>query len=104
VDSALVRIRAFKDPDIYVPTAFTPNNDGRNDLFKVFPVGFILEELKIFDRWGNVLFVTSDQNKGWDGKYKGETLASGSFVWVAKGKNKKTGAPVIKKGTITLIR
>lgn len=103
-DSAKVRIRAFKDPDIYVPTAFTPNNDGRNDLFKVFPVGFYLEELRIFDRWGNLLFVTRDYNKGWDGKYKGEVLATGTFVWTASGKNKKTGQPVFKKGQVSLIR
>lgn len=103
-DSAKVRIRAFKDPDIYVPTAFTPNNDGKNDLFKVFPVGFILQELKIYDRWGNVLFITNDHNKGWDGKYKGETMATGTFVWTASGINKKTGKPVYKKGNITLIR
>lgn len=103
-DSAKVKIRAFKDPDIYVPSAFTPNNDGRNDLFKVFPVGFLLEELKIFDRWGNVVFVTNDYTKGWDGRFKGEIPASGVYVWVAHGRNKKTGAPVTKKGTVTLIR
>lgn len=103
-DSAKVRIRAFKDPDIYVPTAFTPNNDGRNDLFKVFPVGFTLQELKIFDRWGNVVFVTSDPNKGWDGSNKGVVLGTGTFVWTATGINKKTGKTVFKKGNITLIR
>lgn len=104
VDSAKVRIRAFKDPDIYVPTAFTPNNDGKNDLFKVFPVGFTLQELKIYDRWGNVLFFTSDYTKGWDGKYKGETLATGTFVWTASGTNIKTSKRVYKKGVVTLIR
>ena len=103
-DSARVKIRAFKDPDIYVPTAFTPNNDGLNDLFKVYPVGFFLKDLKIYDRWGGLLFMTTDPAKGWDGKNKGEVLAAGTFVWVATGTNKKTGAPVFKKGQITLIR
>ncbi len=43
-DSAIVKIRAFADADIYVPTAFSPNNDGLNDLFRIYPVGFILKE------------------------------------------------------------
>jgi gliding motility-associated-like protein len=103
-DSTDVRIKAFKDADIYVPTAFTPNNDGLNDLFKVFPVSFSLSELKIFDRWGNTVFATKDYTKGWDGKRNGIDLGTGVYVWVASGKNLKTGATVSKKGTITLIR
>jgi gliding motility-associated-like protein len=103
-DSAKVRVRAFKDPDLYVPTAFTPNSDGLNDLFKVVPVGFTLTELKIFDRWGNLMFMTRDETKGWDGTYKGQPLNTATFIWVAAGKNKKTGAMVTKKGQITLIR
>jgi gliding motility-associated-like protein len=103
-DSATVKIRAFKDPDIYVPTAFTPNSDGLNDLFRVVPVGFILTELKIFDRWGNIVFVTRDETKGWDGTFRGQPLATGTFIWVATGKNKKTASIVNKKGQITLIR
>jgi len=103
-DSALVHIRTFKDPDIYVPTAFTPNNDGLNDLFRVTPVGFLLDELKIFDRWGNVVFQTRDSNRGWNGTLNGQPLATGTFVWMAKGRNKKSGAIVTKKGQITLIR
>jgi gliding motility-associated-like protein len=103
-DSIQVKLRGFKDPDIYVPTAFTPNGDGKNDLFKVFPVGFVLEDLKIYDRWGNIIFATKDANKGWDGKFKGEVLGTGTFVWVAYGHNIKTGKPVMKKGNITLLR
>lgn len=104
IDSAHVRLRAFRDPDLYVPTAFTPNNDGLNDVFRVMPVGFLMEELKIFDRWGTLVFATKDYTQGWDGKYKGTILASGTFVWIAYGKNKKTGTAVTKKGQVTLIR
>jgi gliding motility-associated-like protein len=104
IDSAIVHIRAFRDPDIYAPSAFTPNNDGLNDVFRVFPVGFILKELKVYDRWGNIVFVTNDETKGWDGKLKGQPQATATFVWTASGKNKKTGASVTKKGQVTLIR
>jgi len=103
-DSTKVHIRAFKDADIYVPTAFTPNNDGLNDIFRVFPISFSLTELKIFDRWGNIVFATSDYTRGWDGKRNGIDVASGVYVWMASGKNIKTGAIVLKKGTITIIR
>lgn len=104
VDFDSVKIRTFKEPDIYVPNAFTPNGDGKNDLFYVFPVGFSLDYLKIFDRWGNLVFVTADYTKGWDGTFNGKQLNSAAFVWVATGKNKKTDQPVIKKGSIMLIR
>ena len=104
VDYDSVRVRAFKDADIYVPTAFTPNSDGKNDLFKVYPVGFDMGYLEIYDRWGNKIFSTTDYTRGWNGTYKGITLNTGTFVWILKGKNKKTGETIIKKGTVTLIR
>jgi gliding motility-associated-like protein len=104
VDFDSVKIRTFKEPDIYVPNAFTPNGDGKNDLFYVFPVGFGLDYLKIFDRWGNLVFATANHTKGWDGTFNGQQLNSGAFVWIATGKNKKTNQPVVKKGTIMLIR
>jgi gliding motility-associated-like protein len=104
VDYDSVLIKVFKDPDIYVPTAFTPNGDGRNDLFYVYPVGFTLDKLQIFDRWGNLIFITSDPNHGWDGTFNGRRLNAGTFVWIATGKNKKSGHPALKKGTVTLVR
>lgn len=103
-DSAVVKIRAFKDADLYVPTAFTPNSDGRNDVFRVFAVGIRLRGLSIFDRWGNLVYSTSDAGRGWDGRRHGVPAASGSFVWVVTGMNAKTGKPVQKKGTFTLVR
>ena len=103
-DSAFVKIRTFAEADIFVPTAFTPNNDGLNDLLRIYPVGFIVKEWKIFDRWGHLVFLTNNQYKGWDGKLNGQPLASGTFVWMIYGTNKKSGATVIKKGQVTLIK
>lgn len=103
-DSAIVKIRAFAEADIYVPTAFSPNNDGLNDQFRIYPVGFLVKEWKIFDRWGNLVFSSNDPQKGWNGKLNGQPLASGSFVWMIYGTNKKTGKPLIKKGQVTLIK
>jgi gliding motility-associated-like protein len=88
---------------VYVPTAFTPNRDGKNDQLKVLVQGiFYLEEFKIFDSWGNLIFMTSDITKGWDGTYKGNSIRSGTYVWMLKGTDLQ-GNRVIKKGTVTLI-
>jgi gliding motility-associated-like protein len=104
VDIDSVKIRTFKEPDIYVPNAFSPNGDGRNDVFYVYAVGFSLNYLKIFDRWGNIVFSTPSPAKGWDGNFNGKPVDPGVFVWIATGKNKKTNQAVTKKGTILLIR
>ena len=99
-----VTIKAFKGPDIYVPTAFTPNYDGQNDVFTPIPVGIKkIEYFHIFDRWGNLVFSTTELRKGWDGKYKQLDANSGVYVWVVKAVA-DNGKIISKKGTVTLIR
>src|SRR5690606_6725732 len=64
VDTQLVRV--FKQDDIHVPKAFTPNGDGKNDVLKPILVGVReLSYFRIYNRWGNLLFETRDANKGW---------------------------------------
>ncbi len=91
------------EPYIYVPNAFTPNNDGKNDILYVY--GNIIDDLyfAIYDRWGELIFVTTDINKGWDGTYKGKPEDPAVFVYYLRATciNKQT---FIKKGNITLIR
>ncbi|KAA3638958.1 MAG: hypothetical protein DWQ02_04390 [Bacteroidetes bacterium] len=68
----------------YVPNVFSPNNDGVNDYFQVFskPDVNILEfELRVFDRWGEQLFVTNDVDGKWDGVFKNVRLQPAVFVW-----------------------
>ena len=90
---------------VYVPTAFTPNNDGLNDIFRVSGADVITEfNLKIFNRWGEVIFETTDKTKGWDGKLKGELLTTGTFVYLLKYKELNTDKPAMQKGTFVLIR
>ena len=92
-----------REPYIYVPNAFTPNNDGNND--KLFVQSDVVENLyfAIYDRWGEILFETQDINIGWDGTYKGEKCEPAVFVYYLKATciDKKE---FIKKGNITLIR
>jgi gliding motility-associated-like protein len=89
--------------EMYVPNAFTPNNDGVNDVLYVR--GICLQSLTfmVFNRWGEKVFETNDQKHGWDGTYKGEELNTGVFVYRLEGKT-YDGKGFSSKGNITLIR
>jgi gliding motility-associated-like protein len=99
-----VRLRVYKGPELYVPTGFTPNGDGKNDTFFPFPVGVkSIKYFRVFNRWGQMLFSTSTLNHGWDGKFGGIEQGSGVYVWMVEGLTLDNRA-ITKKGTITLIR
>jgi gliding motility-associated-like protein len=105
-DSAMVRVNIFSTlPEIYVPTAFTPNGDGHNDYFKVVAPG--IERIKLFrvyNRWGQLVYDSPVTHiTGWDGSYNGKPLASDTFVWVVQAID-YTGQVHFKKGTVTLVR
>jgi gliding motility-associated-like protein len=83
VDSVRVEVRELNcdEPDIFVPNAFSPNGDDNNDVLFVRST-FITEiEFKIFDRWGELVFETTDINEGWDGTYKGKVVDPAVFVY-----------------------
>ncbi|MCB0562339.1 MAG: gliding motility-associated C-terminal domain-containing protein, partial [Phaeodactylibacter sp.] len=68
-----------------VPNAFSPNDDGRNDLFLPYfdPNYSILDfELKVFDRWGGLVFASEDPKEGWNGKIKGQKADTALFVYL----------------------
>jgi gliding motility-associated-like protein len=104
-EMATVMVKIFKTaPRVFVPTAFTPNGDGRNDVVRPIAVGLTnLEYFRIFNRWGQLVFETTVNGKGWNGKLKGTDQGSGSYVWIVKGKD-FTGKTVFEKGMVTLIR
>ena len=97
-------VRVYKGPDIYVPTGFTPNGDGRNDNFTPFPVGIkSYKYFRVFNRWGQVIFSTTKLHDGWDGKIGGREQQSGVYVWMIEGLTKDDKV-ITKKGTVSLIR
>ena len=104
-DSAFVRVKVFKsNPYVFVPTAFTPNNDGKNDVVRPIAVG--IQQIKyfsIYNRWGQMVFTTSENGRGWDGKIAGRFQNTGVFVWMVSAID-YTGKPIFLKGTVTLIR
>jgi gliding motility-associated-like protein len=88
---------------LVMPNAFTPNNDGRNDVFRI-PAGVLInvQEFSIFDRWGNRVFTTKDSGKGWDGTFNGKPANAGVYVYVIKGV--AFNGAVLKKGEVVLVR
>lgn len=93
---------------IYIPNAFTPNNDGTNDVFTIYGYGFVKYHLKVFNRWGELMFESTDQNIGWDGKYRGKDMNPGVYVYYADIEFITGIAPAEyikqRKGSVTLIR
>ena len=89
--------------EVVLPTAFTPNGDGRNDCFGVRALGNLTDlRFSIFNRWGQVVFSTTDASQCWDGTFKGQPQPAGTFVYKVQA-NALCG-PVNTKGTIILIR
>lgn len=97
-----VNIRVV-DCVILFPNAFTPNGDGRNDLFKILNA-FNLKDysLMIFNRWGQMVYSTTDFTQGWNGEIKGQPQNPDTFVYYCR--YTKDGKPIFTKGSFVLIR
>ena len=100
-----VRIVVFKTPpQIFVPSAFTPNGDGWNDVIRPITVGIKkLIYFNIYNRWGKLLFTTNEMEKGWDGKVNGTEQTSATFVYTVQGVDYQ-GKVITQKGTVVLIK
>jgi gliding motility-associated-like protein len=104
-DSATVGVKIFKTaPSIFVPTGFTPNGDGRNDRARPIAVGIrSIDYFRIYNRWGQLVFETTRNGAGWDGRINGKDQGTNVYVWVVKATD-YNGRPYFNKGTLTLIR
>lgn len=106
-DKTTVHVEAYSagciDKDVFVPNTFTPNSDGQNDIFIVR--GLKVQEIyfAVYNRWGEMVFETTDKTKGWDGIYKGRPADVGVFGWYLKVKC-FNGEETFRKGNVTLIR
>ncbi len=97
-----------QDETIFIPNAFSPNDDGTNDLFKIFsefPVFYL--EIFIFDRWGNQVFYSNDPDFQWNGKFKDQLLNPGVYAYKTQigfiGKDSRTYL-IERTGTISLVQ
>ncbi|HEX5024284.1 MAG TPA: PKD domain-containing protein [Agriterribacter sp.] len=102
--SDTIFIKAYKGPEFYVPNAFTPNGDNKNDIFRFTAVGMsAIYYFKIFNRYGQLMYSSTDPSKGWDGTFNGTAQTTGSYVWMIEGKD-YLGNMVTKNGAVTLIK
>ena len=104
-DTAETRIQVLYNCYITVPTAFTPNGDGLNDF--LYPLNAYKAdnlEFRIYNRYGQMVFETTNWTKKWDGKIDGKPQASGTYVWMLSYKDRDTDKNIFLKGTSVLIR
>jgi len=104
-DSAFVKVTVFKTiPYVFVPSAFTPNNDGLNDVIRPIAVGIQkINYFSVYNRWGQLVFTTTVNGKGWDGRINGTLQGTNVFVWHVSALD-YLGKQLFLKGTVTLIR
>ena len=94
----------LNDWDIFIPNTFTPNKDGVNDIF--MPVGYGIDEIEmfIFDRWGELIFNTTDKDKGWDGTLKNVLCKTDVYIYKLNIKPMGRNGTEERTGHINLIR
>jgi len=99
-----VSIIVFKGSAVYVPTGFTPNSDGKNDLLRGLYVGIKkVHYFRIYNRWGQQIFFTNSLSEGWDGTIRGVEQQTGTYVWMLRAED--LGGKIYEmKGISTLIR
>jgi gliding motility-associated-like protein len=99
-----VRVSVFENSDIFVPKAFSPNKDGKNDLLFPFLVNIkTLKYFRIYNRWGQRMFQTSESKDGWDGIYNNIPQPLDTYTWVVEGID-VNGITIFKKGQTVLLR
>jgi gliding motility-associated-like protein len=102
---ASVWVKVVDKNAVYVPTAFSPNGDGKNDVLKAIPVGRVrLIQFAVYNRWGEIVFYTTNFGKGWNGSHLGVPAETGVYVWMLRAVDELKGAPIEQKGTVTVIR
>ncbi len=102
--SKIVEIGAKED---VFPNAFTPNGDGANDVFRpIFPCEVVFSNLKVFSRWGELVFETNEPLTGWDGRINGLDAPSDVYVWRVEYEAIRSGEQLhfVEKGGVTLLR
>lgn len=99
-----LNIKVYLGPEIYVPTAFTPNRDGLNDVLKPIAVGIAqFDYFTVYNRYGQVIFKANNATKGWDGRINGKEQNTGTYIWMVAGTDYR-GNKIFRKGSVLLIR
>ena len=99
-----VKVSVYDSSDIFVPKAFSPNNDGKNDKLQPFLVNITtLKFFRVYNRWGQLMFQSTDSRQGWDGMYNYKPQPLETYTWIAEGID-GNGTTIFRKGQTVLIR
>ena len=101
---AKITVKAVDKITVGIPTAFTPNGDGLNDIFRPqYAMMASLESFSVYSRWGNEVFTTKTMGIGWNGRMNGTDLPAGSYIYIIRGKD-LLGNAFQAQGSVLLIR
>jgi gliding motility-associated-like protein len=102
--SVTVKVTRKGDLLLFIPNAFSPNTDGKNDCFGVARYAGLLQQLEfsVYDRWGVRVFNTSNPLNCWDGRFKGKLQDAGGYVYVLKAAT--FCGTIFRKGVVMLLK
>lgn len=99
-----VKIKVVSESKFVVPNVFTPNKDGRNDTWGIRIIGILkLNHLRVFNRYGQIVFETSNPQTRWNGELNGKPVPPGTYVWLIAGTD-YFNKPIRQSGTVTIVR
>jgi gliding motility-associated-like protein len=102
-DEIVVDLRSCEGR-LYIPTAFSPNYDGINDAFELYGLDFQVDEMKIFDRWGGLMFTSKAPVKAWDGLVDGKPASMGTYLYWVQVTDTLSGEKKLWSGELELVR
>jgi gliding motility-associated-like protein len=103
-DTATIAISIDYNADVFIPSAFTPNGDGKNDVFRIVNIKYQkLLGFSVFNRWGQLVFYTTNPDQGWDGTFNGIPQNIGTYDYMIV-LSLPDGTEKLYKGEVTLIR
>jgi gliding motility-associated-like protein len=97
------RVAIIKNPNLFYPRAFTPNSDNLNDIFNVYGQFIDGFEMSIFNRWGELMYTTTQISEGWDGTFKGNQMPEGTYTFIVKILD-RAGRNIKESGSVLLLR
>ena len=99
-----IKVQVVANASFFMPTAFSPNGDGKNDFFRPIAIGYKnLNYLRVFNRWGQMVYATKNFETGWDGTFEGKPCEMGTYYWEIN-YNDRYGILGQMKGDVTLVR
>jgi gliding motility-associated-like protein len=102
-DETILNVYITPHVSLYIPNAFSPNNNDRNEVFRAYGENIERFEMWIFNRWGQEVFYSADMDHGWNGTFKGAPVENDVYVYriLYRAKDGTEGRPI---GSVTLVR